>query len=125
EIAGTLPLDAINLAGSAVTPVPSIVVNFRSFATGCDAPLLCAAEIADTGLQQGQGMHGSFSRADTMNFMAATGPDFRRGFADPAPVSNADIGLTIAHILRLDVAHKGRLLGRVVDEAMGGPMPKV
>src|SRR5262249_44509962 len=96
-IAGTLPLDAINMSGGAVTPHPSIVVNFRSFSTGCDVPLLCAVEIADTGLQQGQGMHGSFSRADTMNFMAAAGPDFRRGFADEAPVSNADVGLTIAH----------------------------
>ena len=38
---------------------------------------MCAVEIADTGLQQGQGMHGSFSRADTMNFMAAIGPDFK------------------------------------------------
>jgi hypothetical protein len=124
-IAGTLPLDAINLSGGAITPQPSIVVNFRSFSTGCDVPLLCAAEIADTGLQQGQGMHGSFSRADTMNFMAATGPDFLRGFADGAPVSNADVGITIAHILRLDLPAKGRLVGRVIDEAMGGPMPKV
>jgi hypothetical protein len=125
SIAGTLPLDAVNMSGGAVTPHPSIVVNFRSFSTGCDVPLLCAVEIADTGLQQGQGMHGSFSRADTMNFMAAAGPDFQRGFADTAPVSNADIGLTIAHILRLDVPHKGRLVGRVIDEAIGGPMPKV
>jgi arylsulfatase A-like enzyme len=124
-IAGTLPLDAINLSGRALTPSPSIVVNFRSFSTGCDAPLLCTAEIADTGLQQGQGMHGSFSRADTMNFMAAAGPDFKRGFADDAPVSNADVGRTIAHILRLDVPHKGQLIGRVIDEAMGGPVPKV
>jgi hypothetical protein len=124
-LAGTLPLDAINLAGGAVTPSPSIVVNFRSFSTGCDAPLLCTAEVADTGLQQGQGMHGSFSRADTMNFMAAAGPDFQRGFADEAPVSNADIGRTIAHILRLDVSAKGRLIGRVILEALGGPLPRV
>ena len=74
---GTLPLSAINLKGSARTPRPSIVVNFRSFSTGCDEPVLCTVEVADTGLQQGQGMHGSFSRADTMNFMAAIGPDFK------------------------------------------------
>jgi len=30
-------------------------------------------------LRQGQGMHGSFSRGDTMNFMAAIGPDFKSG----------------------------------------------
>jgi hypothetical protein len=61
---GTLPLTAINLKGSALTPMPAIAVNFRTFATGCEQPLLCTVEIADTGLQQGQGMHGSFSRAE-------------------------------------------------------------
>jgi Type I phosphodiesterase / nucleotide pyrophosphatase len=126
SIAGTLPLSAINLAGAAVTPHPAIVVNFRSFSTGCDAPTLCTAEVADTGLQQGQGMHGSFSRADTMNFMAATGPDFKTGFADEAPVSNADVGRTIAHILKLNIPDKGKLIGRVASEAMpGGQMPRV
>ena len=126
SIAGTLPLGAINLAGGAVTPHPAIVVNFRSFSTGCDVPVLCTAEIADSGLQQGQGMHGSFSRADTMNFMAAVGPDFKSGFANDAPVSNADIGRTIAHILKLTIPDKGKLFGRVMSEAMpGGEMPKV
>jgi hypothetical protein len=125
-IAGTLPLSKINLAGSAVTPIPAIAVNFRSFATGCDVPSLCAAEVADTGLQQGQGMHGSFSRADTMNFMAAIGPDFKQGFVDEAPVSNADVGRTIAHILGLELPAKGQLVGRAIEEAMpNGQMPKV
>ena len=91
-----------------MTPQPAIVVNFRSFATGCDEPVLCTVEVADTGLQQGQGMHGSFSRADTMNFMAAIGPDFKAGFVDEAPVSNADIGKTIAHVLGLKIADQGR-----------------
>jgi arylsulfatase A-like enzyme len=122
---GTLPLSAINLKGSALTPVPAIAVNFRTFTTGCDQPLLCAVEIADTGLQQGQGMHGSFSRADTMNFMAAIGPDFKAGFVDDAPVSNADIGLTMARILGLRIPAKGKLIGRVVTEAMpGGAAPR-
>ena len=125
-IAGTLPLSKINLAGSAVTPIPAIAVNFASFATGCDMPVLCAAEVADTGLQQGQGMHGSFSRADTMNFMAAMGPDFKKRFVDQAPVSNADVGRTIAHILGLDIPAKGQLLGRAIEEAMpNGQMPDV
>jgi hypothetical protein len=59
---GTLPLTAINLKGSALTPIPAIAVNFRTFSTGCEQPLVCTVEIDDTGLQQGQGMHGSFSR---------------------------------------------------------------
>jgi hypothetical protein len=114
---GTLRLSAISLRGATVTPRPAIVVNFRSFSTGCDEPVLCAATVADTTLQQGQGMHGSLSRADTMNFMAAVGPDFKSGFVDTAPVSNADVGMTIAQILGLDLARKGNLVGRAIAEA--------
>jgi hypothetical protein len=122
---GTLPLTAINLKGSAVTPMPAIAINFRSFATDCAEKLTCTVELADTGLQQGQGMHGSFSRADTMNFMAAIGPDFKAGFADPAPASNADVGKTLAQILGLKIKDKGKLVGRVLTEAMpGGQVPK-
>ncbi len=125
-IPGTLPMSAINLQGAARTPRPSIVINFRSYATGCDQPVLCTAEVADTGLQQGQGMHGSFSRADTMNFMAAVGPSFKSGFVNDAPVSNADMGKTLAHILGLKIPFKGLLQGRVMDEAFpGGGAPAV
>ena len=123
---GTLPLSAINLKGSALTPHPSIVVNFRSYATGCDKPVMCAVNVADTGLQQGQGMHGSFSRADTMNFMAAIGPSFKAGYVNEAPVSNADIGMTIAKVLGLKISAKGTLIGRVIEEALpGGTNPAV
>ena len=123
---GTLPLSSINLKGTAVTPTPSIVINFRSHDTGCGQPLMCAVTVSDTGLQQGQGMHGSFSRADTMNFMAAIGPSFKKGFVDEAPVSNADIGRTVARLLVLPTTDKGKLVGRVLDEALpGGAMPQV
>jgi hypothetical protein len=87
---------------------------------------MCAVNIADTGLQQGQGMHGSFNRADTMNFMAAAGPDFKSGFVNEVPVSNADIGKTIAHVLGLKIPFHGSLMGRVVEEALpGGANPTV
>jgi arylsulfatase A-like enzyme len=128
SFAGALPLSAINLAGQAVTPVPAIVVNFKSTGTGCANPTLCSAEIADSALHQGQGMHGSFGRGDTFNFMAAIGPDFKAGFKDSAPVSNADVGQTIAKLLGLKLANHGKLLGRVMSEALtdsagGGPTP--
>lgn len=123
---GTLTLKDINLQGSAITPMPAIAVNFKSFSTGCDIVNTCAVEIADTGLQQGQGMHGSFSRADTFNFNAAYGPDFKTQFVDTAPVSNADVGKTIAAILRLKISNQGKLVGRVLTEAMPhGKMPVV
>ncbi|MDE0854177.1 MAG: alkaline phosphatase family protein [Nevskia sp.] len=126
KIPGALGLKAIGLKGKALTPTPAIVVNFTSFSTGCAQPLRCAAEVADSGLQQGQGMHGSFSRADTWNFMAAAGPDFRKGYVDRMPASNADIGMTLAHLLGLDIQPKGGLTGRVLSESlMGGHEGKV
>ena len=124
-LAGTLPMSAINLVGTARTPRPSIVVNFRSFATGCAVPTNCEAEIADTSLQQGQGMHGSFGRGDTLNFMAAAGPNFRRRYVDPAPTGNPDIVPTLASILHLSLATNGSLVGRPIAEAMPGqPQPR-
>jgi hypothetical protein len=121
-IAGALPFSAINLEGSARTPRPAIVVNFRSFDTGCGKPLICSAVVADSPRLAGHGEHGSLSRAQTFNFMAATGPDFKSGYRDEAPTSNADIGMTIARLLHLKLAAKGKLMGRVIEEALrGGP----
>jgi hypothetical protein len=123
---GTLTLDDIALEGSAVTPHPAIAISFRSFDTVCGEPVRCTVEVADTILQQGQGMHGSFSRADTWNFMAMQGPDFKSHFVDPAPASNADVGRTIAHLLHLNVSDRGKLVGRVLAEALpNGAVPEV
>ncbi len=115
---GTLPMSQLGLKGKAVTPTPSIVVNFRSYVAGCDEPTNCSVEVADTVLRQGQGMHGSFGRGDTMNFMAAIGPDFKAGYVDPLPVSNADVGATAAKLLGLAPKPRGNLIGRVITEAM-------
>ncbi len=122
---GTLEMSQLNLKGKAVTPNPSIVVNFRSYVEGCGEPTNCSVEVADTVLRQGQGMHGSFSRGDTMNFMAAIGPDFKAGYVDPLPVSNADIGMTLAELMGLRAAANGGLVGRVISEALpNGIVPK-
>jgi Type I phosphodiesterase / nucleotide pyrophosphatase len=122
---GTLPMSQLGLKGKAVTPNPSIVVNFRSWSSGCDEPTNCSVQVADTVLRQGQGMHGSFSRGDTLNFMAAIGPDFKAGYVDPLPVSNADVGATAAKLMGLTQKAKGNLVGRVVTEAMpNGATPK-
>jgi hypothetical protein len=123
RIPGTLTTESIEVGGGgAVTPRPAIVVSFASRRIeGCDrAVTLCAAEVADTGLQQGQGMHGSFSRADTWNFMAARGPDFKSRYVDELPASNADIGMTVAELLGVRLAGKGSHAGRVLREALRG-----
>jgi len=124
---GALPMSAIGLEGDARTPRPAIIVSFKSFTTGCADPETCGVEVADTGYQQGQGIHGSFSRADTHNFMAAIGPDFKSGFVDPAPISNADLAPTAARILGLDLGVGGKVPGRVIGEALtaDGAIPPV
>ena len=83
-------------------------MSFKSFSTGCADPEVCGAEVADSSQQQGQGIHGALSRQDTHNFMAAVGPDFRKGFVDPAPVSNADWAPTLAKVLGLDMPPRGQ-----------------
>jgi hypothetical protein len=115
---GTLPLSLLGLRGKAVTPHPSMVINFRSWSSGCEEPTTCSVEIADTALRQGQGMHGNFSRGDTLNFTAAIGPDFKAGYVDALPVSNADVGATAARIMGLRQKPKGNLIGRVMTETM-------
>jgi hypothetical protein len=118
-------MSQIALKGKAVTPNPSIVVNFRSYVEGCNEPTNCSVEVADTALRQGQGMHGSFGRGDTMNFMAAIGPDFKAGYVDALPVSNADVGMTIARLMDLHASANGGLQGRVISEALpNGITPK-
>jgi arylsulfatase A-like enzyme len=122
---GTLPMSQLNLKGKATTPNPSIVINFRSYVEGCSEPTNCSVEVADTVLRQGQGMHGSFGRGDTMNFMAAIGPNFKAGYVDALPVSNADVGMTIAELMGLHASANGGLEGRVISEALpNGITPK-
>jgi arylsulfatase A-like enzyme len=118
-IPGTLPLSAIALEGSAWLPRPTIVVAFKTFELTPGQPL-SAAQVSDTTLQEGQGMHGGFGRDSTFNNMAAVGPDFKQGFDDRLPVSNADIAPTLAHVLGLQLPATGRLRGRVLSEALAG-----
>ncbi len=122
-IPGALPLSAAGLKGSALTPQPSIYIGFADFVTPqClaqwKAPDLCSVLVADTSLQQGQGNHGGFTRANTRNFMAAIGPDFKAGYRDPSPVSNADIAPTLAKAMGLTLPSKGKLQGRALGEAL-------
>jgi Type I phosphodiesterase / nucleotide pyrophosphatase len=121
-IKGALSLSDINLKGIAVLPTPALVINFRSFTTETTNPVMNAVTLCDTALQEGQGMHGSFNRADTLNTMIAFGPDFKQHFIDAAPVSNVDLAKTLAHILKVELPVHGRLEGRILNEALiGGP----
>jgi hypothetical protein len=120
-IAGALPMSAIGLVGASPVPRPAIIVAFKTFYLNPE-DLQTAIQISDTTLQEGQGMHGGIGRDNTWNTMAAAGPDFKSGYVDEAPVSNADIAPTIAKILGLEIQSAGRLRGRVITEALrSGP----
>ena len=119
DIPGALPLSAIGLVGSSRTPRPAISVNFKTFRLE-PSNLQTGIEIADSSLQHGQGMHGSLGRADTFNNMAAIGPDFKAGYVDLLPVSNADIAPTLARLMNIDLPFTGTLQGRILRETFTG-----
>jgi arylsulfatase A-like enzyme len=124
-VPGALSLRDINLAGSALLPAPSIVVALKTFSRDPRDPLRTQVDLSDTTLQEGQGGHGSFGPADVTNTMIAFGPDFKSGFVDRSPASNADLPLTVAHILGLALPSRGKLRGRVLSEALAGGPPAV
>ena len=119
SIPGALPLSSINLVGNSQLPRPAIALNFKTFYV-TPGDLQSAVQVADTGLQEGQGMHGSLGRDNTFNNMAAVGPDFKRGAVIRTPVSNADITPTLAYLLGLPLSAQGNLVGRVLHEAIKG-----
>jgi arylsulfatase A-like enzyme len=122
-VPGALTLPDINLAGSALLPKPAIVVALKTFSRDPRDPLRSQVDVSDTTLQQGQGGHGSFGRADVTNTMIAFGPGFKRGFVDRSPASNADLPITLAHLLGLALPSRGKLRGRILAEALaGGPL---
>jgi arylsulfatase A-like enzyme len=120
KVPGALAMSDLNLIGSAKTPVPDIYVNLRTFAGDCGT-LQCVRGVYGNAV--GLGSHGSLSRAETRNFMAAIGPDFKAGYADPAPISNADIAPTLARIGGINLVPRGKLTGRVIGEALRGGSP--
>ncbi len=82
---------------------------------------------ADTGpgdsYTTGMGMHGAAGAREIHNFAAAAGPDFKRGFVDRNPTSNADVAPTITEILGTlpNVGPAGvYATGREMTEALAG-----
>lgn len=121
SIPGTLPMGAIGLTGSSSVPRPAIAVAFKVFYLNL-GDLQTAVQISDTTLQEGQGMHGGFGRDSSYNNITAICPDFKKGFVDPAPVSNADIVPTLARVMGIKLQPQGSLSGRVMDQALtAGP----
>jgi len=111
---GTLPISQLGLKAS-LNATPSIVVSFRSYTTGCDEPTIARSKSPTPVLRQGQGMHGRFGARRHPEFHGGDRPDFKGGYVDALPVSNADVGATAARLLGLTQKSKGRLIGRGND----------
>ena len=116
QCGGALRLSDIGLVGSSKVPRPAIVVTFKEFYR-FPGNLLSGVQVADTALQEGQGNHGGFGRDQTLNNMAALGPDFRSG-VDSLPMGNIDIAPTVAKILGFSMPANGTVRGRVLQEAL-------
>ena len=114
---GALPISAVGLKGASKLPMPTIAVSFKTFYLK-PGDMQSGILIADTNLQEGQGNHGSLSRSQTWNNMAAIGPDFKKGYVDLSPVGNIDITPTVASILGLNMPSIGSIQGRVMSEAL-------
>jgi len=115
---GALRLSDIGLMGTSKVPRPAVVVSFKEFYR-TPGNLLSGVQVADTVLQEGQGNHGGFGRDQTLNNMAAIGPDFRPGI-DSLPMGNIDIAPTVAHIMGFSLPSVGKVKGRILEEAFPG-----
>ena len=124
QMAGALRMSDVGLIGGATMPKPAIVVNFKSFPLDPKDPHMSDVIVGGT-RQHGQGEHGSLSRANTFNNMAAIGPDFKTRFVNQAPASNADVQPTLAYVMNMKIPNIGALRGRVITEALAnGPSAK-
>lgn len=119
KIPGALGLADLRLVGSAKTVRPDIYISYATQQGACGTEM-CSILVTDSSYEVGQGTHGSLGRGETRNFMAAVGPDFKTGFVNTAPISNADIAPTIAHVLGIELPSVGKLKGRVITEALKG-----
>jgi hypothetical protein len=99
---------------------PTMVVNFVSVSTGCDRPMLCTLVVADTPLVEGEQIQSALNRAETWNFIAARGPAFRTRLVDKLPASNADVVMTVAHLLRVELGAARNRNARVLAESFRG-----
>ena len=108
---GTVPLSTIGLQNNQGRS-PDLIVGL-SYDSNAIVQGLPGIEFSD--YMNTRGMHGSFSPIDVHNFLAASGPDFRKHFVDKLPTGNTDVAPTIAYLLGLRLPQND---GRVLNEAL-------
>jgi hypothetical protein len=120
RIDGALSLTHLGVDGGGGERVPDIVVNFISSVMNCGHPTICAVAVADTPIQEGHDVAVGLSRAETSNFMAARGPDFRERFISRTPASNGDVARTIESLMRTGAGTRRHGNARELAEGLRG-----
>ena len=117
-IPGTLPLSSIALDGSAVTPMPAIVVNFRTFSTGLRRSDHLRRRDRRHRAAAGSGHARQLLAGGHPQRHGRDGPELPRPRRERHPGEQRLFPHTIAQLLDLQIPSKGRLVGRVLTEAM-------
>ena len=112
HVEGTFPLSAVRM--DIGDGAPDVVVSFKwnDEKNEFDTPGYVWSE----GSKRGAGTHASLSKYDMHNTLIGWGPDFRPGFIDDFPSSNADVAPTILSILGIKPPQS--MDGRVLGEAL-------
>ena len=118
KLPGTFSLTDVNLNSP---HAPDVVLSLR-WTTNNSAIGVPGTLYGDGGRKPGQGLHASLSRFDMHNTLVGTGPDLKKGFADPMPTGNTDLAPTILWLLGVKPAVP--MDGRILSEALTASAPK-
>jgi predicted AlkP superfamily pyrophosphatase or phosphodiesterase len=74
--------------------------------------------VVATGMDPGQGTHGTLSRYDMGNTLIAAGPDFKAGLVNKLPSANSDVAPTAAYLLGIPQSAGNPMDGRILSESL-------
>ena len=122
---GTLPMSQLGLKGKAVTPHPVDRGQFPLLVVGMRGADQLLGPDRRHRAAAGPGHARQLQPRRYAELHGGDRPDFKSGYVDALPVSNADVGATAAKIMGLTQKPNGGLIGRVMSEAMpNGATPK-
>jgi len=121
---GTLPMSQVNLKARPRRRRPPSWSISAPIVAGCESRPTARSRSPTPCCGRARACMAASAAATTMNFMAAIGPDFKAGYVDALPVSNADVGMTVAKLMGLHAKAAGELVGRVMTEGLAQRIPR-
>ncbi len=123
RIPGTLPMSAVGLIGSAKTPQPVDLCQFPFVLHGLCRSVDVHGRDRRYRAEDRPGHAWQLQPGRDPQFHGGHRTGFQSRLRDAAPISNADIAPTLAHLAGIRLPSKGRLRGRVLTEALKGGKP--